>query len=184
MSAITGETTLLKAVRSRAIVLHDDSFVVGDLTDEVPDNRIIEFATGGPKNYAYKIARPDNDGNTTICKVRGITLNYKNSLTINFDTIKDMVVNNRYDVKTVRDDYKITRDHNRLLTVHQDKDYSGTSCLSSGFFASIAGMMCFHMSAITGETTLLKAVRSRAIVLHDDSFVEDYPVVFVLMYGK
>jgi hypothetical protein len=50
----------------------------------------------------------------------------------------------------VRDDFKITRD------------------LSS----SIAGMICFHMSAITGETTLLKSVRSRAIVLHDDSFVE------------
>jgi hypothetical protein len=31
---------------------------LGDLTDEVPDNRIIEFVTGGPKNYAYKIARP------------------------------------------------------------------------------------------------------------------------------
>jgi hypothetical protein len=43
-------------------------------------NRIIEFVTGGPKNYAYKIARPDKDGNTTICKVRGITLNYKNTL--------------------------------------------------------------------------------------------------------
>jgi hypothetical protein len=40
------------------------------------------------------------------------------------------------------------------------------------------------MSAITGETTLLKSARSRAIVLHDDSFVEDDPVVFVLMYGK
>jgi hypothetical protein len=55
---------------------------------------------------------PDpTDGNTTICKVRGITLNYKNSLTINFDTIKDMVINNRDDVKTMRDDYKITRDY-------------------------------------------------------------------------
>jgi hypothetical protein len=32
---------------------------LGDLTDEVPDNRIIEFVTGGPKNNAYKIARPD-----------------------------------------------------------------------------------------------------------------------------
>jgi hypothetical protein len=38
---------------------------LGDLTDEVPYNRIIEFVTGGPKNYAYKIARPDKDGNTT-----------------------------------------------------------------------------------------------------------------------
>jgi hypothetical protein len=46
---------------------------LGDLTDEVPDNRIIEFVTDGPKNYAYKIARPNKDGNTTICKVRGIT---------------------------------------------------------------------------------------------------------------
>ena len=45
---------------------------LGDLTDEVPYNRIIEFVTGG---------------NTTICKVRGITLNYKSSLTINFDTL-------------------------------------------------------------------------------------------------
>ena len=89
----------------------------------MPDNRILEFVTGGPQNYAYRIARPDRDGNTTICKVRGITFNYKNSLTINFDMIKDMVINNRYDVKTVRDDFNITRDHKRLLTVHQDKDY-------------------------------------------------------------
>ena len=96
---------------------------LGDLTDEVPDNRIIEFVTGGPKNYAYQLTRPDKEGHTTICKVRGITLNYKNALNINFDTIKDMVVNNRDDVKTVRDDFKITRDHKRLLTVHQDKDY-------------------------------------------------------------
>ena len=75
----------------------------------MPDNRILEFVTGGPQNYAYRIARPDRDGNTTICKVRGITFNYKNSLAINFDTIKDMVINNRDDVKTVRDDYKILR---------------------------------------------------------------------------
>jgi hypothetical protein len=32
----------------------------------VPYNRIIEFVTGGPKNYAYKIAKPDKDGNTTL----------------------------------------------------------------------------------------------------------------------
>jgi hypothetical protein len=90
MSAITGETTFLKSVRSRAVVLHDDSFV---------------------EDY-------DKDGNMTICKVRGITLNYKNSLTINFDTIKDMVINNRDDVKTVRDDFKITRDHRKRIIMH------------------------------------------------------------------
>ena len=46
---------------------------LGDLTAELPDKRMIECVTGGPKNYAYKIARPDKDGDTTI------TLNYKNS---------------------------------------------------------------------------------------------------------
>jgi hypothetical protein len=40
-----------------------------------------------------------------------------------FHTIKDIVINNRDDVKAVRDDFKITRDHKRLLTVHLDKDY-------------------------------------------------------------
>jgi hypothetical protein len=34
-----------------------------------------------------------------------------------------MVINNRDDVKTVKGDFKITRDQKRLLTVHQDKDY-------------------------------------------------------------
>ena len=97
----------------------------------MPDNRIIEFVTGGQKNYVYKIARPDKDGNTTICKVRGITLNYKNSLTINFDSIKDMVINNRDDVKTVRDDYKITRDHNRLLTYIKTKTTGSSSTKES-----------------------------------------------------
>ena len=69
--------------------------------------------------------------------------------------------------------------HIVLTFIYKSVLYSGTSCLSSGFFCSIAGMICFHMSATTGETTLLKSVRSRAVVLHDDSFVEDYPVVFV-----
>jgi hypothetical protein len=43
--------------------------------------------------------------------------------TLYYSAITDMVINNRDDVKTVRDDFKITRDHKRLLIVHQDKDY-------------------------------------------------------------
>ena len=103
---------------------------IGDLTDDVPDNRIIEFVTGGTKNYAYKITRSDKDGNTILCKVRGITLNYKNSLTINFDIIKCMVINNSDDVKTVRDDFKITRDHKRLLTDIKTKTIGWSSTKS------------------------------------------------------
>ena len=50
---------------------------LGDLTDEVPGNKIETFVTGGPKNYAYKLKEPDEKGNLTHCKVRGITLNHK-----------------------------------------------------------------------------------------------------------
>ena len=62
---------------------------LGDLTDELKQGtHIVEFAATGPKSYAY-IA---SDG-TQVCKVRGFTLNYLNSLAINFDVIKDMVLN-------------------------------------------------------------------------------------------
>ena len=42
---------------------------LGDLTDEVPHNRIQMFVTGGPKNYAYRTQHPDKLGNYTTCKV-------------------------------------------------------------------------------------------------------------------
>ena len=59
----------LEQLGPRALYADTDSVVytsrpelgdyLADLTDEVPDNRIIEFVTSGPKNNAYKIARPD-----------------------------------------------------------------------------------------------------------------------------
>ncbi|CAC5401455.1 unnamed protein product [Mytilus coruscus] len=36
---------------------------LGDLTDETPENKITHFVTGGPKNYAYKLNKPDDRGN-------------------------------------------------------------------------------------------------------------------------
>lgn len=44
------------------------------------------FLTGGPKNYAYTTS-----SNKTVCKIRGFTLNYKNSLTLNFEAIERLV---------------------------------------------------------------------------------------------
>jgi hypothetical protein len=64
---------------------------LGDLTDEIIDYGegayICEFASGGPKNYAYKL-RLTNDSFKTVCKVRGITLNYNASQIVNFDYMK------------------------------------------------------------------------------------------------
>ena len=74
---------------------------LGDMTDELSDkigqNTITTFIGAGPKNYAYKLARPDKRGHSTKCVVKGITLNYKNSLDINFDTVKEMVTGEKKD---------------------------------------------------------------------------------------
>ena len=93
---------------------------LGDLTNEEPDHAIEGFATGGPKNYAYK-----RDNGTTVCKVRGITLNHKNTLTINYQTVKDMVTGARRGNVVVNDDFQIVRNRNtsELLTTHRSKTY-------------------------------------------------------------
>ncbi|WAR06961.1 hypothetical protein MAR_016919 [Mya arenaria] len=71
------------------------------------------------------LTHPDMDGKITHCKVRRITLNYKNCLDINFDTLKRMVTENKNDVVTVADQFKIYRDRDsaRLLATSQNKDY-------------------------------------------------------------
>ena len=63
---------------------------LGDMTDEIQKygagSHIVEFVSGGPKNYAFKV----NNGSTVV-KVRGITLNYRNRGTVSFDSLKEMV---------------------------------------------------------------------------------------------
>ena len=80
---------------------------LGDLTDEVPGNNITHFVTRGPKSYAYKLTTPYKMGEMSICKVRGIKLNFKNSLDINYQTVKAMVTGKGNDCVTVVDENKI-----------------------------------------------------------------------------
>lgn len=42
--------------------------------------------SGGPKNYAYKTST-----GKTCCKVRGFTLNFRNSQMLNFESLKSLV---------------------------------------------------------------------------------------------
>jgi hypothetical protein len=74
---------------------------LGGLTSELaPGSHIVEFASSGPKSYGYIT----NTGETA-CKIKGFSLNYTNSLKIDFSVIKDMVVNQQIqgnpDLKTV-----------------------------------------------------------------------------------
>ena len=98
---------------------------LGGMTDEVAENEIDTFVTGGPKNYAYRLKTPSKDGVSTCCKIRGITLNYKNFCEINFETILQMVTANKKEKITIVDDYKIARDKKtmNLITKSEEKDY-------------------------------------------------------------
>lgn len=55
----------------------------------------------------------------------GITLNYKNSLDINFDTIRNTITLTGKSVVTVQNDYKIARDSKmtEIITKKENKDY-------------------------------------------------------------
>ena len=97
---------------------------LGELADEAHGNTILKFVTGGPKNYAYTLQKPDKKGRTSICKVRGITLNYRNLLNINYDTVSNMVKNNRENgCIQVIDSNKICRSNGLLITRTETKDY-------------------------------------------------------------
>ncbi|CAF0954010.1 unnamed protein product [Brachionus calyciflorus] len=66
---------------------------LGDFTDEInkkDSSHIVEFISAGPKNYAYKM-----DNGKTSCTVKGFTLNHISSLVIYFDSIRDIVLNER-----------------------------------------------------------------------------------------
>ena len=79
---------------------------LGEFTDELKKkgaSHITEFISAGPKNYAYQL-----DNGKTSCTVKGFTLNHLSSLSINFEAIKDIVLNER-DKKIKVDQLKFTR---------------------------------------------------------------------------
>ena len=63
------------------------------MTSELkPGEFICELVSGGPKNYAYKSVDSVTSEEKTVCKVRGITLNYSASQLVNFESIRRMIL--------------------------------------------------------------------------------------------
>ncbi|XP_072377730.1 uncharacterized protein [Diabrotica undecimpunctata] len=98
---------------------------IGDLTDELGGGSISEFVSGGPKNYAYKCILPDGQ-QKICCKVKGISLNYAVSKTINFDKIKEMVLEKADPVSIVTKQIQRTQDH-CVITKTLEKIYRPNS---------------------------------------------------------
>lgn len=91
---------------------------LGDLTDELKQgNHITTFVSGGPKNYAYR----ENDGSLT-CKVRGFTLNHTNKEYVNFETMKNMVLQQSAAKITLPARNKICRDKYQCKVYNRKED--------------------------------------------------------------
>ena len=91
---------------------------VRKLTSEISPEQghILEFVSGGPKNYAYKTLQGET------CKVKGFTLNFTNSNKVNFDAIKEMVTKHPDTFKTLTNPSKICRlPHERKLYSREEK---------------------------------------------------------------
>nr|CAD2161064.1 unnamed protein product [Meloidogyne enterolobii] len=68
---------------------------LGDLTDEYPNHEILEYCSGGAKQYGLKLKRKFGEGNEAeyVLKVRGMTLNFDviNNQGLRYQTFKDSV---------------------------------------------------------------------------------------------
>jgi len=60
---------------------------LGQLTNELkPEDHIIDFVSGGPKQYAYKTYM-----GAEVCKIRGFSLNHVNGELLNFETMNNLI---------------------------------------------------------------------------------------------
>lgn len=59
---------------------------LGGWTDELDGDKIVKFMSGGPKNYAYI-----TESGKSVCKVKGLTLNYRASTIVSPETLEKML---------------------------------------------------------------------------------------------
>ena len=92
---------------------------LGGLKDEVPDNEIVEYLGLGPKNYALRM-----DDGSTVCKVRGFTLNQRASKLINFESMRQLVATGGGEGPSVVDPHAIVREGlGNIYTGQKEKKY-------------------------------------------------------------
>ena len=80
---------------------------LGEMTDELEgDDHIVDFSSGGPKNYGYKTRHGKVE-----CKVRGFTLNMRGSWQLNYDVLRQNVLDELTDPLDHRRDVPVVNPH-------------------------------------------------------------------------
>ena len=125
--------TLLESLQDRVLYFDTDSVVyvhveglwnpplgdyLGELKDETKGVPITTFVTGGAKNYAYELG----DG-SSVCKIRGFTLNHRNSLLLNYQVLEDLITTGEETGPLIQNPHKICRQNGRLFSRSESKQY-------------------------------------------------------------
>lgn len=120
----SGFTTIFAYIFS-VVYIHDEALwnpplgdYLGELKDETKGVPLRVFVSGGPKNYAYELV----DG-TQVCKVKGMTLNHRNSLILNLDSILRLVTTDEEEKYTVVNPHKIVRKDGQIFSKEEVKEY-------------------------------------------------------------
>lgn len=105
--------------------------LLGDFTNELVEfgsNAYIdELVVAGPKSYGYKVVETDSGNPHFVCKVKGITLNVRNSSIINFDSLKSQVLaNGTLDPLHIEDRLFVRDNDCSIRTVKRRKQFKPT----------------------------------------------------------
>ena len=128
--------SLLEQLQERVLYFDTDSVVyihrhnscnpslgdyLGELKDETNGVPITSFLGAGPKNYSYRLKNGKE-----VCKVRGFTLNFRSSMKLNFESMKELITTSEHvnsDDYNVDEPHKIIRKEGNLYTLPQSKHY-------------------------------------------------------------
>ena len=99
--------------------------LLGEFTDEVEGDPIVEFASGGQKTMGV------SRGGKVGCKVRGASINYKNKQWFNYYTPRDNILKESDEPQTSRRQMKLVDDNffhrdqtnKRIWLIQHEKKY-------------------------------------------------------------
>ena len=97
---------------------------LGDMTNELDcygeGSYIEEFCSGGSKNYAYRVFETKTQTYSTVCKVRGISLNLRHRQVVNFESLKSMVCG-KQEANVITNPRRIARTNQGQLITRTEK---------------------------------------------------------------
>ena len=91
--------------------------MLGDMTDELDGDWIVDWVGTGPKSYSYLT----NKGKM-VCKVKVFSLNHENSQYINMQRMRD-IINQQKRRVTIVNERMIIRKNRQLVNKYQEKDF-------------------------------------------------------------